>query len=278
MSAPVPAPASPEDVRRRDAAWSGRVLLGLVVAEFRKAMSTSAWWALLVSAALITLLVTLVNAEFAGLAFLPSLAQAIALGSFAAKFAVVFGLVCATAEHRHRTIATTYLTAPGRGQVLVAKVVIAAGAGAGYGLVCAVFGVVGILIGTGGVGGSELSGVLVASAAALLVFALWAVLGVGVGTLISNQLAAIISVLLYLLLVEQIVVGLAAVSGLGRIDDYLPGGSASATLTGLAEASPFTGTVSGLTLSWWLSLLIFVGYTALAVLAGMSAAQRRDIT
>jgi ABC-2 type transport system permease protein len=279
MSAPVPAQNVVSEADRPAGAWSGRALLRLVVAELRKAMSTSAWWALLVPAALVALLVTLVQAEFAGLAFLPSLAQAWALGSFAARFAVVFGLVVATAEYRHRTITTSYLTAPGRPQLLVAKVVLATAAGVVYALVCAVFGLLGMLMGGGsGLGGSDLAGVLRVSAVALLTFALWAVLGVGIGTLISNQLAAIIGVLVYLLLMENIIVGLATVSNLGRIDDYLPGGAASASLTGLAETNPFGGALTGLTLPWWVALLIFIGYTGVAVLAGAAAAQRRDIT
>ncbi|MDT7657854.1 MAG: type transport system permease protein, partial [Pseudonocardiales bacterium] len=110
------------------------------------------------------------------------------------------------------------------------------------------------------------------------VFALWAVLGVGLGTLINNQLAAIVGVLVYLLLVEQIISGLASLSNFGRIDDYLPGGSASASLTGLAGSEPFGGSFSGLGLPWWLALLIFFGYAAVAVLAGAAAAQRRDVT
>ncbi|HEX4252378.1 MAG TPA: hypothetical protein VH008_31250 [Pseudonocardia sp.] len=285
MSVPVPghgsgsgaAPAAgPGAGVANPSAWSPKTLLGLLVAELRKTLSTAAWWALLVPAGLIALLVTLVTAEAAGLAFTPSLAQSLALGSFSAKFAVVLGLVCATAESRHRTLATSYLTAPGRPQLLVAKVVVAAVLGAGYGLFSAVFGLLGMVFGGGQVTGSELGSVFEVSAVALVVFALWAVLGVGLGTLVNNQLAAIVGVLVYLLLVEQIIGGLASLSNLGRIDDYLPGGSATASLTGLAGSEPF-GTFGGFGVPWWLALLIFFGYALVAVLAGAAAAQRRDI-
>lgn len=258
--------------------WSPGTLVNLVVSETRKTLSTAAWWALLVSAGLLSALVTLVTAEAGGLAFTPSLAQAIALGSFAAKFAVVFGLVCASAEYRHRTITTSYLTAPGRPQLLVAKVVVAAVMGAVYAVVAAVLGLLGMLFGGATVTGSDLGTVVEVSAAAILVLALWAVLGVGLGTLINNQLAAIVSVLVYLLLVEQIISGLAALSELGRIDDYLPGGAASAVLTGLSGEGLFGGAFSGMTLPWWVALLIFLGYAVVAVLAGAAGAQRRDIT
>jgi hypothetical protein len=157
-------------------------------------------------------------------------------------------------------------------------VLVAAVAGVGYAVVCSVFAVIGMLLGGAGLTGTDLPDILRVSAVSLLVFALWAVLGVGVGTLIGNQLAAILGVLIYLLLVEGIVAGLATVSGLGHIDGYLPDGAAAGSLTGLAEASPFGGTFNGLALPWWLTLLIFAGYAALAVLAGAAATLRRDVT
>lgn len=274
----APAGVAPGGVPRPGAGgWSAGTLLNLVVSETRKTLSTAAWWALLVSAGLLSALVTLVTAEAGGLAFTPSLAQAIALGSFAAKFAVVFGVVCASGEYRHRTITTSYLTAAGRPQLLVAKVVLAAVMGAVYAVVAALLGLLGMLIGGATVSGTDLNALLEVSAAAILVLALWAVLGVGLGTLINNQLAAIVSVLVYLLLVEQIISGLAALSDLGRIDDYLPGGAASTALTGLSGEGLFGG-FSGMTLPWWVALLIFLGYAVVAVLAGAAGAQRRDIT
>jgi ABC-2 type transport system permease protein len=287
MSAPAPGGSAPAGSAPGSAsggapggAWSAPALLGLLVAEFRKMLSTAVWWALLLPAGLIALLVTWVTAAAAGLAFTPSLAQALALGSFASKFAVVLGLVCATSESRHRTLTTSYLTAPGRPQLLLAKIVVAALFGVACALFSSVCGLLGMLIGGGGgaVSGTESGSVLGVSAVSVLVFALWAALGVGLGTLINNQLAAIVGVLVYLLLVEQIISGLASLSNLGRIDDYLPGGSASASLTGLAGSEPFGGSFGGLELSWWLALLIFFGYAAVAVLAGAAVAQRRDVT
>jgi len=155
---------------------------------------------------------------------------------------------------------------------------VCAAAGAGYAVVCGLFGLLGMLLGGGRLNGPELGGVFEVSAVAMLVFALWAVLGVGLGTLLRNQLAAIVGVLVYLLLVEQIISGLASLSSLGRIEDYLPGGAGTASLTGLAESGPFGGSFGGLVVPWWLALLIFAGYTTVAVLAGAAAAQRRDIT
>lgn len=259
--------------------WSGPVLLALVLSEYRKAVSTSAWWALLVPAALICGLVGLISAKAGGLAATVPTTLALALSSFGSKFAAIFGVVCSSAEFRHRTITTSYLTAAGRPQLLVAKAVLAGVVGAGYALVCSVVGVLGMMVG-GGSFVDDFGTTVGVTAAALLLFALWAILGVGLGALLANQLSAIIGLLVYLLLVEQLITGFASLSDLGRIQDYLPGGAAAATLTTLASTS--SGSLGDLfsstLLPWWISLVIFVGYTLVVYAAGMAVAQARDVT
>ncbi|HEY2205485.1 MAG TPA: hypothetical protein VGH99_13520 [Pseudonocardia sp.] len=274
MSAPA-TPAGPTEDGR--GAWSAAALGGLAVAEVRKTLSTHAWWVLLVAAAAITLLSSLVTAEIGGLAFTASMAQATTLSGIGTKFTVLFGVVSAASEYRHRTITTSYLTASGRPQLVVAKAAVAAAVGAVYGVVCAIAGVLGVLFG-GGQFDSEFGAVLGVSLAAVLLYALWAALGVGIGTLVNNQLAAIVGVLIYLILVEQILVLLARAADLGQIDGYLPAGASEAVLTGLAGEGPFGGLFSTQTLPWGAALLIFAGYTAAALLAGVAVAQRRDIT
>ncbi|MGQ0480500.1 MAG: hypothetical protein ACT4O0_05650 [Pseudonocardia sp.] len=253
-------------------------LLALLRAELRKTYSTSIWWALLIPAALLSLLVNLVTAQGANLPFGPALAMALALGSFSAKLAVVYGVVSASGEFRHRTITTSYLTAPGRPLLITAKALVAALVGAVYAAVCSLVGLLGALFG-GGLSDGQAGSLLAVCAASVVTFALWAVLGVGVAMMLANQLVAIVGVLVYLMLVEQILVGLAALTGFGEIEEYLPGGSGGAVLTGLAGDDDLAGSLltSGV-LPWWLALVVFAGYAAVAVLAGAAVAQRRDIT
>jgi ABC-type transport system involved in multi-copper enzyme maturation permease subunit len=270
MSAPAV-----DDERRGP--WSAFTLGALVIAEARKALSTSAWWALLVPAGLICLLSNLVTAEVGGLAFTASAAQANTLSSVGTKFAVLFGVVSATAEYRHRTITTSYLTAPGRAQLLVAKALVAAVAGAGYAVVCAACGAVGI----GVAGGSAIANpgaLLQVSLAAVLLFALWGALGVAVGMVVGNQLAAIVGVLLYLILVEQIVVLLVNAGGNTRVDEYLPAGASSSVLNALVGDTPLSGLFAVDTPPWWLPTLIFACYTVIGLLGAALVADRRDIT
>jgi ABC-2 type transport system permease protein len=252
-------------------------VLAQLRSELRKTTSTKLWWALLLPAALLSLLVNLATAQGGALAFTSGLGMALALGSFSGKFAVVYGVICAATEFRHRTITTSYLAEPRRVIVLGAKAAVAGGVGALYAVAASIAGVLGVLIG-GGMPDAQPDSLFGVCAVAVLTFALWAMLGVGVATLLNNQLAAIVTVLLYLLLVEQIIVGLASLFDLGPIEDYLPGGAANAALSDLANVGSLGGLLGGGTLPWWLALLVFAGYALLAVLAGAAAAQRRDVT
>lgn len=258
-------------------ALAGEMVL-LLRSELRKTYSTAAWWALLIPAALLSLLVNLVTAQGNALAFTPGLGMAIALGSFSSKLAVVYGVICASSEFRHRTITTSFLTASGRPQLIVAKAVVAGLVGAVYGAVSGIAGLLGAMF-AGGLSVGLPPNLLSVCGLAVVTFALWGVLGVGVATLLSSQLAAIVAVLVYLLLVEQVVSWIISLSGLGQIEPYMPGGAANTALTELASEGTLAGTLmSGGTLPWWLALLIFAGYAVVAVLSGAAVAQRRDIT
>ena len=260
------------------AAAAAQELLGQLRAELRKTYSTHVWWMLLAPAALLSLLVNLATAQGGGLAFGTGLGMALALGTFSSKLAVVYGVVCASGEFRHHTITTSYLTAPGRSLLITAKALVASLVGAVYAVVSALVGLLGAMSG-GALSDGQADVLLAVCATAMVTFALWAVLGVGVATLLRNQLAAIVGVLVYLLLVEQLVVGLASLTGFGEIEDYLPGGAAGAALTGLAgEGGLGTGLLGSAVLPWWLALLVFGGYAVVALLAGAAVAQRRDVT
>jgi ABC-type transport system involved in multi-copper enzyme maturation permease subunit len=239
-------------------------LRGLVVSEVRKTLSTKAWWALLIPAALFSVV--------EGYFDFPASSVYISV-SFTTLFAVLFGVVCASGEYRHRTIATSYLVAR-RPQLTVAKMVLAALVGAGYALVATAMAIAGQLI-SGFPLGDELPSMLTAGAGATLVLALWAMLGVGLGTLIKNRLLAVLATLLYLI-VEPTVVWLVGLTGRDSLTMYLPGQASDAALGGLTGGAQFGGGF-GVAQPWWLMLLVFAGWAAVVGLAGTVAAQRRDI-
>jgi ABC-2 type transport system permease protein len=234
----------------------------LMVSELRKTVSTSAWWALLIPAVLVALLLGWVE--------LPAASMYFSL-NFALLFAILFGVVCATAEYRHRTIATSYLVAGNRHGFLVAKMVLAAVVGAGYAVVTTAMTIAGQLV-SGFPIGADLPSMLRGGAGAVLVLAMGAVLGVGFGSLVGRQLLAVLAAVLYLL-VEPFVVVLVDRPG---VTAYLPGSSADTALGGLTGGAQFGGGF-GVAQPWWLMLLVFAGWAAVAGLAGTVAAQRRDI-
>jgi ABC-2 type transport system permease protein len=240
--------------------WSG-----LIVSEFRKTLSTSAWWALLIPVALFSV----VDGYFFPPA--PGLYDSL---NIALIFAMLFGVLCVSAEYRHRTIATSYLVVADRPKLVVGKMVFAAGVGAGYALVATAMTIAGQLL-TGFPLGADLPWMLQAGAGAMAVLALGAMLGVGLATLIGKQLFAVLTLLLYLI-VEPIAMWLLALADWAGLTTYLPVQAAGTALGGLTGGAQFGGGF-GVAQPWWLMLLVFAGWTAVVGLAGTVAAQRRDI-
>ncbi len=109
----------------------------------------------------------------------------------------------------------------------------------------------------------------------MAVFALGAMLGVGLATLIGKQLFAVLTVLLYLI-VEPIAVWLVALTDWVGLTTYLPVQAAGTALGGLTGGAQFGGGF-GVAQPWWLMLLVFIGWAAVVGLAGTVVAQRRDV-
>jgi hypothetical protein len=102
----------------------------------------------------------------------------------------------------------------------------------------------------------------------ILVFALFAVLGVGVGSVLTNQVAAIMVVLGWFVILESILIGL--VHSAAR---WVPTGAAAAA----SRLSRGQGARFGL-LNWWEGTLLMLFYgLAFAAIGSLILAQR-DIT
>lgn len=267
----------PSLARSTSTGWSVPVLTALVRSEYRKTASTSAWWALLIPAAVLCWLIGLIMAKVAALTTTFSISQAFSLGVIGTKFVAIFGVVCATSEYRHRTVTTSYLVSSGRLQLLLAKAALAGAVGAGYAIVCSVLSAAGILMSGGDLtdGSGTFFGV---SAVTLVVFFFWAVLGVGLGALLTNQVAAIIGLLVYLMLGEQLVNAFAVATNVGHIQGYLPGGASSDSLNNLATSGAIGDLLSDSTTPWWLSLIIFIAYAIAIFAAGVAVSRARDVT
>jgi len=265
-------------------------------AELRKAASTKLWWALLLPVVVLSSVINLFGGAFTAALpeadtlplLLGSLAYALTLTSV---FAAVQGVVGAAAEHRHRTITTTYLTTQGRGAVLLAKMVVSAGVGACYAAAAVLVGVLAGLLTDAGAAFPAAGPLLATTTIGVVVAALWGALGAALGTAVSNQVSALVAVLLYLLIGELLLGALldTAESGTVRaLSSYLPGNAGDVAIYDIPArelAGPSTGPqvveiLAGVTAppTWGVALLTLAAWTAVAGAVGWVVGGRRDIT
>jgi ABC-2 type transport system permease protein len=181
-------------------------------------------------------------------------------------FALVSGILGMTAEYRHQTITSTLLITPKRERVVVAKTLAAVGLGFVVGLAAAVTSV--------GVGLVALTfrshatipvhSVLTTLAGVMAAYVCYAVLGTAIGTLITNQVAAITGALLWVMLVEPLLGAF-----LPKVGRWLPGGAAS----GLAQATGLRGYLAPAA-----AAAVLLGYTVMLAAIATRTTLRRDIT
>jgi ABC-type transport system involved in multi-copper enzyme maturation permease subunit len=260
---------------------------GLVRSELTKILSTRLWWGLLIGVALYTVVQSAASAAFAGIdagagqPTTPGLdspetlrgVYAAAAFSGAYIFALVIGVTGMTGEYRYETVTPTFLATPRRVRVVLAKAVAHLVVGIGYGLVavlCA-FAAGGLVVLIRGHDlGLGAPGLWRAVALAVLAVALWTMVGIGIGTLIRNQVAALLVAVAVTFLVEPLVsLGLYA-ADLDAVGKYLPS-TASSAMTSPPAAY-------GDLLPWWAGALVLGGYAALFAGLGVWLSVRRDIT
>lgn len=248
----------------------------LVHAEFRKLATTRLWlWMLVLGVALCgaTTSVAIGFAEPGPLGLQTAAGQRTVFAQASATLLVVgiLGIVAVTGEFTHQTATPTFLATPRRGRVVVAKLITYAAAGLGY----AAAGTATVLavalpwldakdvdlVLSGTDLGRSLGGVA-------LEVALYAVLGVAVGCLMRNQIAAIVGFVVYLFVVGPILSGVPATS---HVAQYLPyqAGNALGRLTSSVDAVMLGQAAGGLVLLAWALAFATVG-TRVAI--------RRDIT
>jgi len=196
----------------------------------------------------------------------PTLAElAVAPGQVLWFLAVVVAVLATAGEFQHGTLTATLLQVPGRGRVLAAKTAVAAGYGAGLAVLGAA---VSMLAGalTLRLDGARITagaGLVQGIVGTLALGALWAVLAVGLGALVRNSAVALVTVLVWKFVVEQII---PIVTHTQDVQRWLPTGAAGALLApdDTSALSPVAGG------------LLFAGYAAALALAGALVFIRRD--
>jgi ABC-2 type transport system permease protein len=176
---------------------------------------------------------------------------------------LIFGIVGATGEYRHRTIAPAVLIAPGRARLTVARLI-------AYMLTALVVGaamvIVALAVGLPLAGGGEdLAGsdILTIAGGGLLVSVLTVALGVGVGVLVRNQVAGVVGALIWLFILSPV---------LGLIDEDLPNYT---TLPAAGVAGGGSG--DGDSLSYGTAVIVLVAWAVVFFAAGLLLERRRDV-
>ncbi|MGW1344488.1 ABC transporter permease [Kribbella sp. NPDC002412] len=250
----------------------------LVRAEFTKLFSTRLWLWMLVGAVGLTALFIGLTIGLEGRPENPGPPLDSAQGQqslfssagAATVFTVVLGIIAMTGEYRHQTITATFLVTPRRGRVVAAKVIAYALAGLGIGLVNVLVAVaiavpwlrakdIGISLTTNGIPATLLG--------VLLGLAIFTVIGVGIGALVRNQVAAVTATLVYSLVVESFVALLPTIRDYFK---YFPGGAFSGLTNSYQPDVSFLGA--------WQSGLLLLGYGVVFAVLGGVLTTRRDIS
>ncbi len=265
-------------------------LLSATRSEIAKITSTRLWWVLaLIMVGYVALCAGGMAAILGGLgseangpaipsAQLPSLVYSFAT-SVGYVFPVLFGALAVTSEFRFQSLTPTFLAVPRRGYVLTGKVVALLLAGAVFGVLA--------LIASMGVGAGLLAAFGIDPlltepetwafvGRSILAMALWSALGVGLGTLVPSQVAAIVIVLAFTQFVEPLLrVAAGFTDWSAQVAQFLPG-SASDSLVGASIYAAMTGGGAGL--EWWQGGLVLAAYAAVATVIGFFTSWRRDVS
>jgi ABC-2 type transport system permease protein len=251
----------------------------LVRAEWTKLVTTRVWIGLLIGACVLAGAFGALLTGFAGRAGqngqpglppvgTPQFEQAaFAVGGNTTVLLLILGIIGMTQEYRHRTATPTFLTTPRRGRVVVAKLIAYALAAIPFALVVLATGVlvVSVYAGARGAAPSFSADNLRVLGGVWAALVIYAVMGVGVGALLRNQVGAIVGALVYLYVVEPVIRSIPATAPAYK---WLPGGALEA----------MTATLNGTDLlNRWQGALLLLGYGLLAALLGTVFAVRRDV-
>ena len=272
-------------------------MLRAIGSEFEKVFTTRMWWLL---ALLLVGYVAFLAGGFG--AFLgwatenpdaaantgstqlpPGLNLAPLLYSFASSigyvFPVLLGALAVTSEFRHKTLTPTFLAEPHRGVVLGAKFASELIVGAGLGVVAFA-----TSVGTGAAAlaafgldtGLTESDTWALVGRGVLAMALWATIGVGLGSLVPNQVAAIVIVIAFTQFVEPILRIAASLNDVtATIGQFLPGAASDALVGASFYSIASVGAAEAL--EWWQGGLVLLAIGVAATLIGGATTWRRDV-
>jgi ABC-2 type transport system permease protein len=242
----------------------------LIAAEWLKLRTTWFLWAAVPAVVLLSAVAVaglVLSSEAAGVPlFEPTEGvrnAALHLTSTGAVLVIVLGIIISAGEYRTQTATDTFLTTPRRRRVLGAKLLIGAILGGALGALGAVVGLpVAYLLfevkDTSFPAGSE--EVWLTLGGVVLDAALFGILGVAFGSLVRNQIVAIVSALVFVLLIEQLLAQSAE-----TVAKWFPGNAGAAVARAPGEfLDPGAGAA------------LLLAYGLAIALAGMIVVAHRD--
>jgi ABC-2 type transport system permease protein len=251
-------------------------VIRLVKAEWFKLRTTRMYLGLLVAATGLVVLVTALQFALGDSSSLTiegaasvieteaDLRSVLNVSGVAVLFTLILGATAIASEHRHRTIATTFLLTPSRSRIVLAKVVAFTIAGVVFGIVVEAAAVV-VAVGWLGATGASIpfgSSVVAGLALTPLGTGLAAGFGVGISAAIPNQLGAVLVAVGWVMVAEQLLGGLVP-----DVAKWLPFAGAGSAITGQHPE-----------LGWAGGIGLFVVYLVAMVAVGIQVTKRREIT
>jgi hypothetical protein len=194
--------------------------------------------------------------------------------SFGYLLTLAIGVLVIGAEYRHKTITGTFLATPRRLRAMGAKILSLLGIGGFYGVlfVAASALVGGLVLSARGFEAFPSGEVFRTLALVLLVLGLWALIGLGAGILIPNQVAALLITIGVAWIVEPIAGLLLSTQDWGAdVAQYLPSQATGAVLQTMTSPD-------GQQLSWWAGVVTLAVYAAVLSGVGSWLTIRRDIS
>ena len=255
----------------------------LLASELRKVIYVRSNWGILIAAVFISALSTAVTVPILqadNSAFNLSLNSTEGADGVYANavsgyiFAIILGVIMMASEFRHGTAVATFLTSPKRSRVVLAKLGVGAIASSVLMLISALAGIIAgwIALQTVEDAGTPSENLFLnLILASVLAGVVLGIIGLAIGTLVKNQLLAIVATLVYLFVIDPLLLALAPDAG-----KYLPTGLITAMLNLDIDAPEF-GIDTNELLSPFMAagLLVVIGFVFASV--AMVTSLRRDI-
>ncbi|HWI07270.1 MAG TPA: ABC transporter permease [Solirubrobacteraceae bacterium] len=242
----------------------------LLQAELLKLRTTRTFAALVAAALVLSLLVVVLVANLGG-DFTADEVRDLFTADFTGLFIILLGVIGMAGEWRHRTITSTVLAAPDRIRLLGAKMLAYAAAGALLSLIVtlSIMLVGSIILSARDEETAAVADLVDVLWRNLLVAALVGALGVGIGAVVRNQVAAIVGVLFVAFVLEPTLLGL--------LPDYGRFGPTQGAPGGIIGAAGFEEEDADELLAPGVATLVMLGWIGALFAAGAARLRGSDL-